>query len=296
MRVPETPPEAVANEGSADKQVTELLLQKNPFYLISAAMVIHGSGFWFKAGGGHDPWKLMGLFGVFIVLLAVIGVAIVRFGKVWDDARSVFIILMMLFVELAMSFDSILVANPGQGVPLLVFGWLFAVATFEGVVAALGIRLRKLFRLPLHAMLVLMFLYPVTMLPAIRSSADALICWQLFGFSICVAVTVLMLVPAVRQHIAYAARSGTPWKWPWFPWTPVGLMVVGLTLMIALRLWSLMPGLVSAAACLLFVVGRLAWVSVREIRGWQGLLCLCVAAGVSWLKSVRTNGAGSVGH
>jgi hypothetical protein len=49
MRVPETPPEAVANEGSADKQVTELLLQKNPFYLISAAMVIHGSGFWFKA-------------------------------------------------------------------------------------------------------------------------------------------------------------------------------------------------------------------------------------------------------
>jgi len=227
MRVPEPPP-ASPEEPSPDRQVTELLLEKNPFYLISAAMVIHGAGFWFKAGGGHDPWKLMGLLGVFLVLLAVVGVAIVRFGKVWDDARSVFIILMMMFVELALSFDSTLVARPAQGVPLLVFGWLFAAVTFEGVMAVLSIRLRKLFRVPLHAMLVLLFLYPVTMVRAIGGSAHALINWQLFGFGFCVAVTVLMFLPAVRQGVAYAARSGTPWKWPWFPWALVGLMIAGL--------------------------------------------------------------------
>lgn len=71
----------------------------------------------------------MGLLGVFIVFLAVIGVAIVRLGKVWDDARSEFIILMKLFVELAMSFDHTLVASPVQGISLLIFGWPFFVAT-----------------------------------------------------------------------------------------------------------------------------------------------------------------------
>lgn len=36
---------------SADEHVAEVLIRKNAFYLGSAALVIHGAGFWFKASG-----------------------------------------------------------------------------------------------------------------------------------------------------------------------------------------------------------------------------------------------------
>lgn len=84
----------------------------------------------------------------------------------------------------------------------------------------------------------------------------------------------------------------------------VASLALGLTLMFTLRLWLLVPGVVITSACLLFVGGRMAWFSIREVRGWQGLVlyaggivCLCFAVVVSWLKSARrANAAEGIGN
>ena len=64
-----------------------LLYTQNPFYLISALLVLYGiyvalgpeSGM----GGG---WLLLGLLGGYTLALTLAGLVIVRFGQVWDDA------------------------------------------------------------------------------------------------------------------------------------------------------------------------------------------------------------------
>ena len=41
---------------------------------------------------------MMGVLAGYTLVLATIGVVIVRFGKVWDDARSILLLLLLLFL------------------------------------------------------------------------------------------------------------------------------------------------------------------------------------------------------
>ena len=73
------------------------LYNQNPFYLISAALVLYG----FSVSITQDelnntPWVLASLFSGYITLLALSAWAIVRWGKVWDDARSILMVLLLL--------------------------------------------------------------------------------------------------------------------------------------------------------------------------------------------------------
>ncbi|MCP4170042.1 MAG: hypothetical protein GY758_04620 [Fuerstiella sp.] len=210
------------------QSVANVIVTQNPFYLISAAFVIHGTSFWFKANGSHHPWALMGLVGAFIVVLTFTGVAIVRIGKMWDDARSIFVMLLLLFVELALSFDDTLILSPREGAGLICCGFLFAVAVCEFMFASLRIRLGIRLRIPLHLMVGLLFLYPLTMVPAITNSWQSAIQWQLFGFNLCIATSVLLLVVAANRGASYCEMNGTPWNWPVFPWAALAVLVTGL--------------------------------------------------------------------
>ena len=205
-----------------------LLMNQNPFYLISVAFVFHGSSLWFQARPDQSPWVLMGLVAGFISLMAVTAFVLVRWGKVWDDARSIFVLVLVLFVELALAFDDTLVLKPRVGVPLLLSGYAFCIAVFEGLLIGLRVRLRAAWRLPMHLMLALLFLYPLTLLPSIAHSPKTVLPWQLFGFSVLIGLVVLALVPAVRGGRASVTNNGTPWPFPLFPWVPVGVVLTGL--------------------------------------------------------------------
>ncbi len=206
-----------------------LLVNKNPFYVISAACVIHGSSYWFRSNADAEPWSLMALVGGFIFLLTIIGFCVVKFGRLWDDARSIFVMLFLLFVELALSFDDAFVTDWKDGCLLLICGWLFVVLVFEFLFHSLRIRFRALFRVPFHTMLALLFLYPLSMVWAIQLSHQRMIQWQLLGFNVAVAVSVFLLLPAIRRGKRYADSNGTPWIWPLFPWLPIGILIVALT-------------------------------------------------------------------
>ena len=214
--------------GPSRAPLARLLVNQNPFYVISSACVIHGSSYWFRENGNGSPWQLMALVGGFILLLTVIGFCVVRFGRLWDDARSIFVMLFLLFAELALSFDDVFISDWREGSLLFVCGWLFAVAVFEFLFLSLQIRLRALYRVPFHLMLSMLFLYPLTMVWAIQNSEHRVIQWQLLGFNLAVAGGVVLLIPAIRKGIAYCQPSGTPWRWPLFPWIPFGVMIGAL--------------------------------------------------------------------
>ena len=65
-----------------------LLYTQNPFYLISALLVLYGIYVALGPESGMDGgWLLLGLLGGYTLALTLAGLVIVRFGQVWDDAR-----------------------------------------------------------------------------------------------------------------------------------------------------------------------------------------------------------------
>src|SRR5262249_59934841 len=43
--------------------------------------------------------------------------------------------------------------------------------------------------------------------------------WRIYLFSPVAAAVILTLLPAVRRGPPYVAESGTPWRWPLYPWS-----------------------------------------------------------------------------
>ncbi len=207
------------------------LYARNPFYLLSVCFVFHGTAAWFQNEAAlHNPWPLVLLTSAYVLALAVTAFVIVRFGNVWDDARSIFLIVLILFVEMSVCFDDVLAVYPEIGKPLLIVAWLLALCVSEGLLLSLRIRLPVLFRVPFHLMLALLFLYPLVLVPGFFfSSHDAIVkSWRVFLFSPAVALVLISLLPAVRRGPSYVGSNGTPWNWPWYPWTALGTIIAGL--------------------------------------------------------------------
>ena len=205
--------------GAALGQAGRFLITHNPFYLLSVAFVLHSTRLWLDARSWpYNPWPLMGVIGGYILLVAVVGFLVVRWGKVWDDARSIFFILLLLFVELSLTFDPVLFDRPGTGITLLLIGLGLSIGVSEGLLLGLKIRLPVLFRVPYYLMLALLFLYPPAIVAVYRSGTEMAV-WRILMFSPLSAGVLLTLLPAVRRGPRYVGENGTPWIWPWFPWS-----------------------------------------------------------------------------
>lgn len=207
-------------------KIARFLYTQNPFYLLSVALVLHSTRLWYREGvGPFNPWPLMGIIGGYIILVAGVGFVLVRVGKVWDDARSIFLIMLLLFVELSLTFDGVLVSQPATGRALLATGLALAVVVSEGLLIGLRIRLPPLYRIPYHLFLALLFLYPLAVVAGMRGEASAAV-WRVYLFSPATAVVLLTLLPAIRRGPQYVAQTGTPWHWPWFPWGLFGFLTI----------------------------------------------------------------------
>lgn len=231
----ESSPPPAPRPPSFFQQFGRFLYTQNPFYLLSVAFVLHSTRLWYRqAAGPFDPWPLMGIICGYIVVVAATGFVLVRFGKVWDDARSILLILLLLFVELSTTFDGVLVSQPATGRTLLAIGLALAVVVSEGVLIGLRIRLPALYRIPYHLFLVLLFLYPLAIVTGLGDDTSAAV-WRVYLFSPVAAAVMLTLLPAVRRGAQYVAHSGTPWRWPLFPWA----LFVFLMICAGLRAWAL---------------------------------------------------------
>jgi hypothetical protein len=196
------------------------LCSQNPFYLLSSACVVHSTGLSLYGAEQEIPPPLMlALVAGYVAFLAAVGYLIVRLWKVWDDARSIFVILLFLFVVLAVVADSTLLTGTQTGAWMLAGGLGVAVLVTEFLLWGLRMPLPPRYRAPFYAQLALVFLYPLWLIDPIRAGAGDVIPWRLFAFSLASAGTILTLLPAVRRGRLPIRESGVLWPWPWYPWT-----------------------------------------------------------------------------
>ena len=215
------------------------LYNQNPFYLISAALVLYG----FSVSITQDeltnsPWVLAGLFSGYITLLALSAWAIVRWGKVWDDARSILMVLLLLLLALSSSVDLFCINKPQTAIQLATAGFAFAVVLSEFLLRSLSIKFGTWLRVPLYSIMGISFFFPL--LFVVRNShfveTDPRIIVLAFPF-LC-AACLLTLITSIARGREAVAENGTPWRWPSYPYSAFVLLAVGLCFRIAMVTWS----------------------------------------------------------
>lgn len=201
------------------------LYTSNPFYIISAGLVFWGLRVSFHSGhSDRAAWALLlGLEG-YSVVLALTAVVLIRWARVWDDARSLLVLLVVTLVAISVTMDDRLTADPSGGRRYFAVGFAFAVAISLMVLRGSGVRLPLAFRGPYLLFLALFYGFPVAVSPLLRQDDRGSLPWVLTGFSACAGCVFLTLLPAARLIRRVELPHDCTWQWPWYPWTGMGAL------------------------------------------------------------------------
>ena len=213
----------------------KFLYTHNPFYLLSASLVLYGLHVTFgernhTAGAAaiENVWLLAGSLCGYTLLLALTAYLVVRLGRVWEDARSLALLVILMFVAISVSFDEICSELPSTASLVLTSGLLFAILVTEGLIRALEIKFPVGYRLPLYLTFGLFFLYPLWVTPSLSEQTDLVTAWRVFSFPFAAGIVTLTLIPAIRCGSAALRKNGTPWDWPWYPWPVFVFLAIGI--------------------------------------------------------------------
>lgn len=210
------------------------LYNNNPFYAISAVLMLFAvrSAYGELRVGYINCWLMMGVLAVYTSVLATVAVLIVRRGKVWEDARSILLLLLVLFLAVSVSADDLFVKSesPAGSALLLLCGYVFSALVTELVLWGTRIRLAAAYRLPLHSLLALFYVAPWWCSRHLPPGSLTTLQWSVFLFPVAAAVLLLTLLPAIRRGPSYVYNNGTPWTWPLFPWTGFGMIIAAVAL------------------------------------------------------------------
>lgn len=282
-----------------------LIYFHNPFYLISTCLFVYGLKLFFRSGNTAvffqegsvaymEPWGLMTCLAAVTLLKAGTAIVVVRCGKVWEDARSLVLIVLLMLLAIAVSMDELINVladqdNPSQHAYLMFgLGAGFALFTVELLLVGLRVKLPWSFRLPLHGLLQLFFMWPLGLVTELTGFSVETTRWLIAAFPLAAAVCTLSLLPAVRQGRQSVAANGTPWTWPLFPWTPfvflalaVGFRSYAVTMSFDPKAnghyWDTIFGVYQLTPFLLAVLVILLEISIREAIPRLQKLCLLSA-------------------
>jgi hypothetical protein len=223
----------------ARAKIARLLYTHNPFYLISALLTLYGIYRTMPAdsnvGGG---WLLLGLLVGYTLMLALAGFVIIRFGQVWNDARTILLALVLLFVAMSTTFDQIVLDSPAAGARLLFLGLAFSVAVSEAMLRGLRLRLSLPYRGPYYLILAILFCYPL-LLAFVSKAGDAdAMPLSVLLFPVLGGLAMLTLLPAAHCGDCRELPANHPWRWPAYPWSLFVVLLVAL----ALRSYSFSHG------------------------------------------------------
>src|SRR3954471_21734644 len=110
----------------------------NPFYVLSALLVL--VGLWTSFGAqvrDEQAWALMFGMSGYTLLLAVPACLLVRFGGVWEDVRTVLLLVVLMFLATSVTFDETLARSPELGIKCYGAGLFFAVLLSAGMLRAM---------------------------------------------------------------------------------------------------------------------------------------------------------------
>ena len=225
------PPFDPSRRPAPASRLVRALYTHNPFYVISADLVFIGLRMSFDPSAkSFDTWALISGLAGYTLLLATTACLLVRFGKVWDDMRSVLLLVVMMFLAISSTIDDVLIMRPGVGLALALGGLAFSLIVSEGLFRGMRLGMPALYRGPYYLILALFFLYPVALRPLLARPDSPTSHWALFGFSTAAGLAFLTLLPAIRRGARYVKGNGSPWRWPLYPWSLfffLGLGVVG---------------------------------------------------------------------
>jgi hypothetical protein len=197
--------------GGGGRELIRWICTSNPFYVISAVLFLAGLLISFgDQAEEEDTWALMTGLGGYTLLLAVTAGLLVRFGHVWDDVRTVLLLVVLMFLATSVTFDDVLYEHPALGSACCLLGLAWAVTVTEGVLRAIQLRLPGWFRLPYYLILGLFFLYPLAVAPLLEQQRSETLMWALFGFAPMAGLCFLTLLPAIRRGPAYVLHNGSP--------------------------------------------------------------------------------------
>ena len=201
----------------------------NPFYLISACFVLYGLDVSFDGPGGPDAgWQLMAYLCGYATLLLAVATLVVRFGKVWEDARMILLLIVLIFVAISASFDRACLDSPTNGARYLAAGFSFAVLLTELTLLWLAIRLPAWYRIPFYLQLYILFFYPPWLAHLSVTDQEPRMTWYVMLFCCFAAATILLLMPAAMRAGRGESPNGTPWGWPAYPWPLFAIVAVGM--------------------------------------------------------------------
>ena len=201
----------------------------NPFYVLSAGLFL--AGLWISFGTQYEEvrtWALMSGLGGYTLLLAVTACVLVRFGNVWDDVRTLLLLVVLMFLATSVTFDEVLVFDPVRGYLCYIIGLLFAIGVSEGLLRGIRLALPVRFRAPYYLILSLFFLYPLALRPFLADPHGEALLWGLFGFSPIAGLLFLTLLPAIHRGPDYVRDNGSPWRWPLYPWVLFGVLALAV--------------------------------------------------------------------
>jgi hypothetical protein len=222
-------PRTATNRELQVHDVAHWLYNSNPLYAISAMLVFWGLHSSFNTHGhALRVFALMGGLVAYTILVALAAYVVIRLGKVWDDGRTLLVLLVLMFLGISVSFDDALMADLRSGTICELAGLLAAVLVSEGLLRGLRLRLPLLFRIPYYLLLGLFFVYPPAFCWTFTDPYDPRVPWALWAFPTVAAILALTLLPAVRRGSAYTADNGSPWRWPCYPWTLFVVMGPGI--------------------------------------------------------------------
>lgn len=212
------------------------LSNHNPLYLLSAWLVLHGLGTAFKVEAGPRWVPLMTqLLCCYILALVFSGWLVIRIGKLWEDARMILLVVLLMFTALSTSYDDLCLKDPVAGAEHLAVGFLFCCGTTELVLRLLGIRLCARYRIPFYLQLAVLFAFPVWLGRFSILGNDPAMCLGVLAFPVAAGVALLTLLPAAMRSALQEGDNGTPWPWPYFPWS----IFVFVAIAFVIRTWML---------------------------------------------------------
>ncbi len=221
--VPESP------SRSLGRRLLKRIGTSNPFYVISAALVLLGLRTSFDPDSRAFPtWALLLGLGGYTLLMVGTAIGLVRRLRVWDDVRTLLLLVVTVLLAIPAFFDDILARDARLGSFCEAGGLIFAVAVSELLLRGLRLRLPIGFRGPYHLALGLFYLYPVALAPWMRSPDSSALAWGLLGFPAAAGLVALTLLPAIRRGAGYPGKDASPWRWPLYPWSAFVFLGLGV--------------------------------------------------------------------
>ncbi|TWU48786.1 hypothetical protein Poly51_46900 [Rubripirellula tenax] len=210
------------------RSLGRFLYTQNPFYLISCFLIIYGLQIAAVANRDLVSRSIMLSGGTiaYALLMAITCVGVVRLCKVWDDARSIFLVVAITLVAFSIGLDELCVVDWNSAAAIMLAGALVTVAVTETLLKACRLSLPSSYRLSFYALMLVFFVSPLVLGKAVAERSATLTNWGAMLFSIAIAAALLVMVPAMRRGADLVRQNGSPWSWPLYPLSLFLILIV----------------------------------------------------------------------